>query len=277
MRIVVISRMMDGLLQNHQQPYRCRFRNLVARTHASCWLVRDKNVARNRTLGNRVHRRANTPASAKATTPSPAWRRLGLTSRWAPILRAIGRSRSSQTFISTSLRKSLFSSMTLGSSSMAPPSPHSASMLERAAMDAKAKGSFMASSLTPVFWRGSIVSEDPLSSGSTKSWGVDAMTYSGCIVSHQSRRNCRAPSRVVSYPDAARASSTTLRFPARSGSTRQADRKCEEYCFGVGLQWLASLGSKGMLVMTACLTPARSKTKLQNSSVPARPRSRTPR
>mmetsp|Transcript_11688 Transcript_11688/g.29596 ORF Transcript_11688/g.29596 Transcript_11688/m.29596 type:complete len:295 (-) Transcript_11688:2313-3197(-) len=249
--ILVISSMMLGLLQNHQHPYKCRFRNLLANTQASCWLALLKKVARNRTLGNRLQSLASKPASAKATTPSPALNSLGFTPRWAPILRARGRSRSSATLMSTSLKKSLVSSMTLGSS--VPQSVPQESGLEllsfcgRFTKFAKAKGSFMASSFTPVFSTFSIV---PRSSGRTKSCGVDAIKYSGFIVSHQSCKNCRAPCKVVSYPEALRAVSTASLFPASSGSTRHADRKLLEYSF-FGLQCCVSVGSKGIFVMTA--------------------------
>eukprot|EP00534_Pseudo-nitzschia_fraudulenta_P002252 CAMPEP_0201119482 /NCGR_PEP_ID=MMETSP0850-20130426/3623_1 /ASSEMBLY_ACC=CAM_ASM_000622 /TAXON_ID=183588 /ORGANISM="Pseudo-nitzschia fraudulenta, Strain WWA7" /LENGTH=408 /DNA_ID=CAMNT_0047385211 /DNA_START=838 /DNA_END=2060 /DNA_ORIENTATION=+ len=56
------------------------------------------------------------------------------------------------------------------------------------------------------------------SPGRTKSWGVDATGYSGCIVSHQSCGKDRAPSRVFSHPAAASAVSTEARWPASSGS-----------------------------------------------------------
>lgn len=62
------SRMMDGLLQYHQQPYRWRLGNLLARTATSCWLTRDKKVHKNLTLS----KRGSTPTQMRHATPAPA-------------------------------------------------------------------------------------------------------------------------------------------------------------------------------------------------------------
>jgi hypothetical protein len=77
--------MIDGLLQYHQQPYICKFLNLLARTQASCWFCLDKKVARNQTFGYALHNLASDAVSANATIPSPAANRTGLIPRWAPI------------------------------------------------------------------------------------------------------------------------------------------------------------------------------------------------
>ena len=41
----------DGVLENHQQPHKWRFRNLDARTAASCWSACARTVAMNLTSG----------------------------------------------------------------------------------------------------------------------------------------------------------------------------------------------------------------------------------
>ena len=75
---------------------------------------------------------------------------LPLCDLWALIFKAIGRSRSLQTFISSSLSKSLCSATTLGESSSVPSQPDG----PPPNASAKALGCFIASSLMPSFRRG---------------------------------------------------------------------------------------------------------------------------
>ena len=61
---------MDGLLQYHQQPYRCRLGNFWARTQASCWSARPSSVARTLSRGCAVSSRASGRRSTRRR-PSP--------------------------------------------------------------------------------------------------------------------------------------------------------------------------------------------------------------
>mmetsp|Transcript_37329 Transcript_37329/g.101054 ORF Transcript_37329/g.101054 Transcript_37329/m.101054 type:complete len:300 (+) Transcript_37329:165-1064(+) len=89
------------------------------------------------------------------------------------------------------------------------------------------------------------------SSSNAKSWGVEAIRYSGFMVSTQSARYDLAPSAVVGKPAAVRATQTVSQSPLTNGSMRRAERKRLEYSFFSGFQCAASAASKGIFVMTA--------------------------